>query len=234
MSSQENQILQILKECYWSFSKSYRRILDYLVYMFREFGKVFPSQARIAAHAGCTDRQVRNALNRFQQLGIITWIKNGCRSNTYILDDLFLTLDLKKLHEYKVESQENFRTNFRLVNGILKEDKYITTPPTADRPKSLEKGRVKKCSGYEELPHSLKHPFMKFFDYANYGWQIKLLPEVAQQQIIQDLLWYCEERRRKGSPIRDMTEWCRLFVWKAKTWIFKNSSMPTMHKEARA
>jgi len=225
----KNPLLQVLKAQYGLFSNLYKKTLRYLIWMFQNKIHVFPSKERIAKAIKGSVKTVGNALKLFKELGIIDWQNRGSRSNLYLMDDLFREIELEKMDEILTTFRDDCRSNCRLVEGVSKEDIDISVLPSANMTKSIDKGRVKKLMSYEDLPHLLKQPFMKAFDFANFGWQIKLLPEVAQQEIVAELKWYDQERRKRGNPVRDMAEWCKIFTWKMKKVIFKYQNLKENH-----
>ncbi len=191
--------------------------------MFQNKDHVFPGKARIAERIDASVKTVGNALKFFKDLGLLCWIKRGHRSNLYLFDNIFKEIDVDNIGEFLQNLREDCRSNCRLYNEVSKEDIHVHTLPAAHVPKSLKKIAAPSLTNYEDLPHQLKQPFMKAFDFENYGWQIKLLPEVSQQEIVKNMRWYASEQEKKGNPIRDMVRWCKIFTKMMRECIFKES-----------
>jgi hypothetical protein len=156
-------------------------------------------------------------------------MNRGSKSNVYFFDEEMRNIDLKKIYQAKRPIEGNCRSNCRLANGVPDIDIHVHKPTTSDVPKSTEKRKQEQPLSFEDLPHMLKQPFMQVFDYDNYGWQLKLLPEVGQQEIIEDLRWYALEQAKQGKPIKDMVTWCKIFTWKMKKWIFKQEKQEEVY-----
>lgn len=191
--------------------------------MFQNKDHVFPGKDRIAARIDASVRTVSNALKKFQELGLLTWVKRGHRSNVYIFDEIFKQIDLDHIDEFLDNLRENCRTNCRLYSDTSLVDIHVHTSPAAHVPKSLKKLAAPRLMSFEDLPHQLKQPFMKAFDFANFGWQLKLLPEVGQQEIIENMRWYAREQVLIGKPIKNMDTWCKIFTSMMRKWIFKEA-----------
>lgn len=189
--------------------------------MFQTKDHVFPGKSRIAKAIGGSVKTVGNALKLFKDLNLLEWQKRGHRSNLYILDEIFKQIDPDKIDEFLADLRENCRSNCRLYSGVSKVDIHVHSLPSANVSKFSEKKEQKEPMSFEDLPHKLQQPFMKAFDFEKYGWQIKLLPEVGQQEIITNLRWYALEQQKLGNPIKDMVTWCKIFTSMMKKWIFK-------------
>ena len=217
-----NPLLEILRQHWALFAPKHKKVFKYLVRLFQNVDHVFPGKAYIADRIEVSEKTVANALKLFKELGLFTWKNRGSFSNVYIFDNIFREIDVDDIDGFLDRLRGNCRSDCRLYNEASKEDIHVHTSPAAHVPKSGEKKEQKSPMTFEKLPHKLNQPFMRHFDFEKYGWQIPLLPEVGQQEIITDMRWYALEQAKQGKPIRDMVTWCKIFTWKMKKWIFKH------------
>lgn len=214
-------LLAILKQHWELFSEKYQKVFRYLLRMFQNKDHVYPGHARIADRIDASVKTVGNALRLFKELGLFYWNNRGHRSNLYIFDNIFREINADDIDGFLRNLRDDCRSNCRLYNEASKVDIHVHTSPAAHVPKSGEKKEQQAPMNYEKLPYKIKQPFMRHFDFENYGWLIKLLPEVAQQEIIADMRWYAQEQAKQGKPVKDMVTWCKIFTWKIKKFIFK-------------
>ncbi|OGT44314.1 MAG: hypothetical protein A3F13_02795 [Gammaproteobacteria bacterium RIFCSPHIGHO2_12_FULL_40_19] len=219
-----NPLLEILRQHWELFSEKYQKVFRYLLRMFQNKDHVYPGHARIADKIDASVKTVGNALRLFKELGLFYWEKRGHRSNLYIFDNIFREIDADDIDGFLRTLRDDCRSNCRLYNEASKVDIHVHALPAAHEPKSSDKKQQQPPLSFEDLPHMLNQPFMRSFDFEKYGWQIKLLPEVGQQEIITDMRWYALEQAKQGKPVKDMVTWCKIFTSMMKKWIFKNGN----------
>lgn len=197
---QKNSLIETFKELWFLFTKKQKRIFEYLWWMCRNLRHVFPDLQTIAKAVDVSKRTVQNALEKFAELGFITWIQRPYLSNLYLMPEEIKALDIKNPKVINAKPQRNCHQFCHVLEELNTRSKetYVS-----DVPKSLEKRKIKPLLSYETLPHILKHPFMQKFDYA-YSPVILAAPEVVLQEVIDCMKWYAKKHK--------VSDYCKLLV----------------------
>lgn len=204
-------IFETLKQYWHLFNKNYRETIKYLWALSQKHDFVFPTYERMAEICGYSVRTAKNICARLAELGIISWMRRGYRSNLYFLPDELVSLNLRNRQLFAKSSSESCTISCTVLNNI-DSNEYVhrgepsaSPPPLADVPKNLEEEQQSELKkNFDKLPQALRLGFMREFDFKRGSWIVQQLSECHVSEILRDMLWY-----RKKKPVDNP---CALFV----------------------